>query len=242
MKWSTRFHIAERHKRVLSSLGHYLASDIVLDYSFEKLTTEFDALLDAAQAKYMLNEKDLVAGLSDQELQAKQGAKERTVFNYTVVRFGLQRFRKLVADIFDKEFDAKFDELEASVYDRMSDLLPSTQAEWIKVLNKVATMSVSLDPSSPMAVRLKQEYAYATVNGKTVIELSARAIYHRYRAYCRSTSERPLFPGDHAFLHGLKDCPALISHGPGQELNIPGGAFIFDLDELARMGVEPFKA
>lgn len=241
MKWSTRFHLAERHKRVLSSLGHYLASDIVLDYSFEKLTTEFDALLAQAQEKYMLSEKDLVSGLSDQELQAKQGAKERTVFNYTVVRFGLQKFRKLVADIFDHEFDEKFDELEGAVYDRMSDLLPSTQAEWIKVLNKVATMSVSLDPSSPMAVRNKHEYAYLTVGGKPAIEMSARAIYHRYRAYCRSTSERPLFPGDHAFLHGLKDCPALLSHGPGEELNIPGGAFTFDLEELARMGVEPFK-
>jgi hypothetical protein len=242
MKWSTRFHIAERNKRCLSILGQYIASGIVLDYGFDHLAKEFDALLGEAQAKYMLSEKDLVSGLSQQEIQAKQGAKERTVFNYTVVKFGLQKFRTLIADIFETEFDEIFDELEASVYERMADLLPSTQAEWIKVLNKVATMSVTVDASSPMAVRHRQEYAFLTFRGKSALELSARAVYHRYRAYCRSTSERPLFPGDHAFLHGLKDCPALMQHGAGEQLSIPGGSFIFDLDELSRMGVEPFKA
>ena len=70
---------------------------------------------------------------------------------------------------------------------------------------------------------------------------SARAAYHRYRAYCKSISKRPLFPGDQAFLHGLKDCPALLNHGPGVDLNVPGGSYIFDLNELSRMGVEPFK-
>lgn len=241
MKWSTKFHLAERNKRCLSVLGQYMASDVVLDYSFEQLTVEFDALLQEAQDRFMLSEKDLTNGVSPEELQAKQGAKERTVFNYTVVRFGLQKFRKLLRDIFDNEFEETFDLLEGSVYDRMSDLLPSTQAEWVKVLNKVATMSVTVDPMSPMAIRRGQEYAYGTLRGKDTLELSARAVYHRYRAYCRSISEKALFPGDHAFLHGLKDCPALLEQGPGKDLNVPGGSFIFALDELTRMGVEPFK-
>lgn len=242
MKWSSRFHIAERHKRCLAILGQYLASDVVLDYSFKTLAEEFDALLQEAQDKYMLSEKDLARGLSQEALQAKQGAKERTVYNYTVVRFGLQKFRKLVKDIFDDEFEELFSILEGSVYDRMGDLLPSTQPEWVKVLNKVATMSVSVDPASPMAIRRGSEYAYGELRGKQTLELSARAVYHRYRAYCKSISERPLFPGDQAFLHGLKDCPALLEQGPGHSLQVPGGSFIFDLDELSRMGVEAFKA
>lgn len=241
MKWSTRFHLAERNKHALSILGQYIASGVVLDYGMPQLTVEFDAMLLEAQQTFMLSEKDLKAGLSDDEMRAKQGAKERTVFNYTVTRFGLRKLRQLVKDIFDDEFEERFAELEGSVYDRMADLLPSTQAEWVKVLNDVATMSVSVEPSSPFSIRKGYEYNLLMYQGKSALELSARAAYHRYRGYCRTISKRPLFPGDHAFLHGLKDSPALLYHGPGQELNVPGGSYIFDLDELSRMGVESFK-
>lgn len=241
MKWSTRFHLAERNKHALSILGQYIASGVVLDYGMPQLTQEFDAMLLEAQQTFMLSEKDLKAGLSDEEMRAKQGAKERTVFNYTVTKFGLRKLRQLVKDIFDNEFEERFEELEGSVYDRMADLLPSTQAEWVKVLNDVATMSVSVEPSSPFSIRKGYEYNLLMFQGKSALELSARAAYHRYRGYCRTISKRPLFPGDHAFLHGLKDSPALMYHGPGQELNVPGGSFIFDLDELSRMGVESFK-
>lgn len=241
MKWSTRFHLAERNKHALSILGQYIASGVVLDYGMPQLTVEFDAMLLEAQQTFMLSEKDLKAGLSDDEMRAKQGAKERTVFNYTVTRFGLRKLRQLVKDIFDDEFEERFAELEGSVYDRMADLLPSTQAEWVKVLNDVATMSVSVEPSSPFSIRKGYEYNLLVYQGRSALELSARAAYHRYRGYCRTISKRPLFPGDHAFLHGLKDSPALLYHGPGQELNVPGGSYIFDLDELSRMGVESFK-
>lgn len=241
MRNSSRFHLALRGKQVLSILGQYVATDVVMDYSTKQLTEEFDVLLQEAQDTYMLSERDLKSGLSDDELRAKQGAKERTVYNYTVVRFGLKKFRHLLKDIFEDEFESLLEELEGSVYDRMADLLPSTQAEWVKVLNMIATMSVSVDSNSPVAIRPGFEYALTMYKGKSALELSARSSYHKYRAYCRSISERPLFPGDQAFLHGLKDCPALLYQGPGEQLAVPGGSFIFDLDELARMGVEPFK-
>lgn len=241
MKWSTRFHVAARHRQVLSILGQYMATDVVMDYSTEKLTEEFDELLQEAQDKFMLSEKDLKSGLSETAMREKQGAKERTVFNYTVARFGLRKFGQLIADIFEDEYAERFTELEGVIYDRMADLLPSTQAEWVKVLNDVATMSVSVDPQSPLAIRKGFEYTLLIYQGKDALELSARAAYHRYRAYCKSISKRPLFPGDQAFLHGLKDCPALLNHGPGVDLNVPGGSYIFDLNELSRMGVEPFK-
>jgi hypothetical protein len=241
MKWSTRFHLAERNKHVLAILGQYMASGIVLEYNVDKLTEEFDVLLQQAQDTFMLSEKDLKAGLSEEALKLKQGAKERTVFNYTVVKFGLRKFRELVRDIFDGEFEDTFQTLEDSVYDRMSDLLPSTQAEWIKVLNKMATMSVSVDGTSPVAIRPSREYVLGSYQGHPALILSARATYHRYRAYCKSISERPLFPGDHAFLSALKDSPALLYQGPMQELEVPGGAYVLNMDELTRMGVEGFK-
>ena len=241
--WSNRFHLFKRNQQVLAILGQYLAADIVLDYSVEALTNEFDPLFREAQDKYMLTAEDMKANLPEEVLKAKQGAKERTVFNYTVTRFGLRKLRALVKDIFeDGEFEPRFEELESSVYERMSDLLTSTMPEWVKVLSTIATMSASVDADSPMAIRKGQEYLHITYKGKDALELSARACYHRYRAYCKAIGQKPLFPGDGAFLHNLKDSPAVMLHSQGNvELNVPGGSFVFDRGELTRMGVEHFK-
>jgi hypothetical protein len=244
MTWSNRFHIFERNRQGLSVLGRYLALDIVEAYSVKQLIADFDPLIKQAQDKYMLSEADVKSGLPEEVLRAKQGAKERTVFNYTVARFGLRRFHQLIKDTFeDDSFDELFKELEDAVYDRMTDLLPSTQAEWVKVLSAIAAMSVSVDQSNTaIAIRPREEYALITYKGKAALELSARSAYHRYRAYCKQIGQRPLFPGDGAFLHGLKDSSALLGMG-SVELKVPGGgAFIFDMDELKRMGVDDFRA
>jgi hypothetical protein len=243
MTWSNRFHIFQRHKQCLAILGRYIARDIVDVYSVKQLIAEFDPLLKEAQDKYMLSEADVKSGMPEDMLKAKQGAKERTVFNYTVARFGLRRFHQLIKDTFeDDSFDEIFKGLDDSIYDRMTDLLPSTQAEWVKVLSAIATMSVSVDPTNAaMAIRQGQEYAITVHRGKTALELSARSAYHRYRGYCKQIGQRPLFPGDQAFLHGLKDSSALMHFGTSDKLNIPGGSFFFDMDELKRMGVEDFK-
>lgn len=241
LTWSTRFHIFQRNHQCLSILGQYLANDTVLHYSVEQLTQDFDPLFSEAQDKYMLSQQDLKNGLSEEDMKAKQGAKERTVFNYTVARFGLRRFRALVKDIFDNDFEQIFEGLESSIYDRMTDLLPSTQPEWVKVLSQIAVMSVNVEKdNSSMAIRVGSEYAFTKKNGKDALELSARSSYHRYRAYAKVIGQKPLFPGDGAFLHGLKDSPAVLAVDIGDKLKVPGGVFYLDLEELARMGVEPF--
>lgn len=101
-------------------------------------------------------------------------------------------------------------------------------------------MSYSVEDAAPTAVRKNYEYAHTTLGGRNVLELSVHTAYHRYRVYAKSAGIQPLFQGPEAFAHAVKDSSAFIKTGVGSKLNAPR-TYIFDADELARLGVEVFK-
>jgi hypothetical protein len=241
LKWLARYQAWDRNKKQLAILGRYLASEAINTTTIKSLQTEFDVIFEEARNKFMLTEADLSRGLDEKTLTEKQGAKERSVYNFTVARFGLLRFKRLIDTIFGQaEFAEIFKELDEAVYSRMSDLQPATQAEWAKVVDSFATMSYAVDADSQWALRKGTEYALAGYNGRNVVEISMVACYLKYRAYYRSTGSKPLFSGVQSFMHSIKDSPALIEHGHGRELDQPG-VFIFDVDELAKLRVGQFK-
>lgn len=242
LKWLSRFHAWSRNKQHLSILGQHLATEVIETVTVESLQKEFDVIFQEAQDKYMLTEADLVrTDLDEATIAEKRGAKERSVYNFTVALFGLRKFRKLVDKIYGpSEFHTTFDALEAAVYTRMSDLQPATQAEWAKVLNAFASMSYSVDEDSAFSLRPGREYAIGQRNGRNVVEVALLPCYLRYRGYMRSTSTNPLFAGPTPFKHSIKDSPALLESGFGAILEQPD-VFVFDTDELAKLGVGQFK-
>jgi hypothetical protein len=241
LKWLARYQAWRRNKHLLAILGQYLATEAIQTTTLESFRDEFDAMYEEARRKYMLTEHDLSANLDEKTLADKQGAKERSVFNFTVARFGLLRFKRLIDAIFgEEEFAELFKELDEAVYTRMSDLQPATQAEWAKVLDTFATMSYAVDGDSPYALRASKEYMNGALGGRNVVEISMLASYLKYRGYMKSTSSRPLFSGAQSFLHAIKDSPAFIKSGHGEMLDQPG-VFTFDVDELAKLRVGAFK-
>jgi hypothetical protein len=238
------FNALDRNKQQLAILGQYLASQVIEEYSVDRLREEFDPMFEEAKQKYLLTDKDIAqaAQLSNEQLAEKRNSKERTVFNYTVVRFGMQRYRKLVEAIFGaSEFKELLDKLEAGVYSRMSDLQVATQPEWAKVLSQMADMSWTVDAEAPHAMRMGKEYMLSNVGGVDVIEVALKSAYFRYRQYANSHRSKILFSGDAAFQHAMKDCPAKMDYGMGKALKQPG-VFTFRVDRLAEAGVPPFKA
>jgi hypothetical protein len=241
LKWYARFTHFVNQRHNMAVIGRFIAANIVHNYSLEKLREEFDALYNEAQATYMLTEKDLASGISEDEMRKKQGAKQRTVFNFTVSRFGLLKFKEVIDMIYGQaEFAESFAHLDAAIYSRMQDLLPATQAEYLKVLTTFASMSYQ-DPDSPSVLVRGQHYALIDYGGKDAIEFSMRACYHRYRVHCKNISYKPLFSGDPAFLHAMRDSTALLEQGGSHKIIAPGGSFIFDLHELTKLGVDNFK-
>lgn len=234
----------EQKRHCLAVIGKYLAQQTLHRYSVEQLQEDFGAVYAAARRKYMLNEDDVRGNLEGVSLEEKQQAKERTVFNFSVAQFGLQRFRKIIEGVFEEEFEELFGnafrEAEAGVFERMTDLYQNTQPEWLKVFNSFSEMSFS-DDNAPWKLREGTDYAFVQYQGRECVELYVRQSYSRYRMYCRSQSVKPLYQSEGPFLHGLRDCPAVAGQNIVLSLAVPGGSHIFSLAELNRLGFRGFK-
>jgi len=239
-KWLGRFRTVQRNKEHLSMLGMYFASDIIEETTMESFQTEFDELYAKACYDYLINDNDLKGNISDADLRVKQNAKERSVFNHSVALFGFKQFRRVVNLLLDDALDEMMEGLESTIYVRMSDLSNSTMPEYLKTLNLFSTMSHHLEADRTDAIRQGFEFAFSNKGDKDTLELSVKACYLKYRAYCRSVGMAPLFSGPDSFVYAIKDSPALISMGLGKSLTSPGIA-TFDMGELLRMGIEPFR-
>ncbi len=240
LKNLARFQAFRRNRGHLGILGQYLAASIINEMTLEKFTSEFDALYATAQDRYMLTEADLQGDTDAETLKDKQNAKERSVYNHTVAKFGFQQFRRLVNTLLGPVLDPLMGELEDGIYTRMSDLHSATTPEHVKVLKEMSTISHHVDADRNEALRMGHEYAFITLGGKDCIEIAIRPAYTRYRMYMRSSGSQPLYGGYESFAHALKDSPAFVKYGTGETLQVPG-VFVFDTDELARLGVDMFK-
>lgn len=239
---SSLFQIFRANKKHLSILGQYLAGQVLNQYDVAKLREEFDVLYEAARLKYLLTDRDAGADMESEEMVAKAQGKERSVFNYTVAKFGFAQFRALVNKCLpgDNGLDGLMEPIESAVYEGMHRLQQSTMPEYLKVLSMMSTMSYAVDPSNNDSMRKGREYDFTTMGGSDLMELSARTAYIRYRMYCRASSMVPLFPSHESFIMSLKDSSSLVKHGTGTKIHEPG-VFTFRVDELARLGVDPFK-
>jgi hypothetical protein len=58
--------------------------------------------------------------------------------------------------------------------------------------------------------------------------------------YCRSTGLEALFASPESFAHSIQDSSAFVKKGTGVGLQVPG-VYTFDVNELAKLGVDVFK-
>lgn len=233
-KYRVHFDAAKADHQLLGILGKYMAAQIVNRYSLDKLAEEFEPLWHEARKELMMAGVE-VSSLTESDIRKRSGAKDRTVFNYTVAKFGLIKIKNLIHGMFDDEFDAVFAAQEATIYDSMVELQDTTIAEWLKVFNVFGDMAV-LDPGSSYFLREGRDYAHVVYNGKECLEIYARSCYFKYRAYCMSTGSKPLFHGEQAFVHGISAVTAIMGVNTSVELDCPGGSHLFDAVELGRAG------
>lgn len=238
-QWLQRWQAFRRDKHLLGILGQYLAVSIVHEYTLDGFRDEFDALYAEAQERFMVTQKDIDGGISEDELRIKQNAKERTVYNHTVALYGFQKFRELVNNAVGSDLDDKMSEMEAGIYSRMSDLQATTTPEVVRVLKDMASMSWSVEKDLPYAVRKGAEYALYDENGQDLLEIDARTMYFRYGMYMRSVGATKLMPGVEAFSHALQDSPAFVGRD-GKGLHRPG-VMVLRVAELTRLGVPTFQ-
>lgn len=235
-KYKEKFDAAVRNRHFLSSIGQYIAAGIVRKYSLEKLDEEFTPVLAKARRALMLTGEE--ENLTAEDMMRRSGAKDRTVFNYAVVEFGLRKVQNLVESLFGKEFNEVFSEMQAGIYDSVEELQAQTLPEWLKVFNCFADMAKA-DEMAPYHLQEGKDFASVEYDGKTCLEIYARACYFKYRAYMGTARAKPLFPSEAAFVHALSGLTALVAKGAHIELDCPGGSHVFDLDILRSAGFLP---
>lgn len=227
------FLAASERKELLGVLGKYIAASIIKRATLESFVEEFTPIYNSTRKELMLSKDDV--DLSPEMLAKKSGAKERTVFNYAVVRFGLQKISNLIRGVYGEEFDTIFAEMNANVCSSVDDIQSQTVPEWLKVLNTFTDMAYT-DPESQSFLIKGKDYAQITYAGVDCMEFNLRSCYHKYRQYQAASRSKSLFPGESAFIFAMSNTPALLARGRSVELDVPGGSFIFNLQELRANG------
>ena len=230
------FAVANRH--VLGILGQYLAASVLQDLTKDAFKEEFDLMYNKARKALMLQEDDFRT-LEQDEIQVKAAAKERTVYNYTVMEFGLRKLQQLVDVIFPGEFDDEFNGMYEHMYNTMEELRQQTMPEWLKVFN---TFSILAKEDGHSKLVKGEHYDTTSSGSKELLVISLRAAYHRYRVYCSSIGEKALYSSEAAFilacnnLHVLEE-KNVMNH---DALEAPGGVHVFDLNGLRVAGFIDF--
>lgn len=229
-----KFMQAVEKRQYLGILGKYISAQVVKKYSIEDLKAEFDPVYAKTRKELMLQDGEELGA----DNQHKAGAKERTVFNYSVVKFGLIKFKNLLHSIFDTEFDEVLNSMIDKAVSTVIDIQNHTIPEWLKVLNSFADMA-RLDPALGYALKDNKDYAIYQLEGTNVIEFYARGCYFKYRHYTAIARSKPLFPTEQAFVHALEHLTALVKKNVPGVLNVPGGSHILNLQELRSQGFTP---
>ena len=228
-----RFSRAVDKKDLLGMLGKYIAAGIIKRTTLESFAEEFNVIYNATRKELMLSADDV--DLTPEVLSKKSGAKERTVFNYSVVKFGLRKIENLIQGIFGEEFTQLFTEMQATVCSSVDDIQAQTVPEWLKVLNTFTDMA-HLDPESTCFLVPGKDYAAVSYGGAACMEFNLRSCYHKYRQYMAISRTKPLFPGESAFVFAMGNTPALVAKNAEVELQVPGGSYVFNLAELRSNG------
>lgn len=237
-KYFKHFQKAGLNRHLLGCIGQYLAAEAVNTFTLESFREKFDPIYDDARKQLMLQEDDDASKMSVEAYTAKASAKERTVFNYAVAKFGLVQLKEVLMKLYGPELDEFIEPMIAEAFSNVEELQQQTQPEWLKVLNTLTHMT-RLQVDDPARLIKGTDYAIVQVDGENCLEIYARACYFKYRVYMKQGGLKPLYPSQSAFEHGLVTLPALVSKGVSHSLMAPGGSHTLSIEEMRQVGFIP---
>lgn len=237
-KYFKHFQKAGLNRHLLGCIGQYLAAEAVNTFTLESFREKFDPIYDDARKQLMLQEDDDSSKMSVEAYTAKASAKERTVFNYAVAKFGLVQLKEVLMKLYGPELDEFIEPMIAEAFSNVEELQQQTQPEWLKVLNTLTHMT-RLQVDDPARLIKGTDYAIVQVDGENCLEIYARACYFKYRVYMKQGGLKPLYPSQSAFEHGLVTLPALVSKGVSHSLMAPGGSHTLSIEEMRQVGFIP---
>lgn len=212
----------------LSSLGRAVM-EMGFRINLEKMAVEFRTIVAEVKAR-------------NAHLPARRKVPERLIFNRAVVTQGLLILKRTLAQVFGTAFDEDIAALtttkeRSSAIDEMVQL--NSISEMSKAISRIALLSRRID--TPWEIRPGKDYLL----GPTWVEIKVEAAFDKYRAFCMSTGESPLFDSIYAFQFALRSyVPVTDKHCVSSPLREEGSTEMIlrlDLRLLQAEGVQSFR-
>lgn len=230
---------------MLSAAGMAMAARMLSPEIMPRFREMFSQMFAEMQDQHMLREGDVdlmeSGEMTADEFSRRSKNKMRNVYNNTVALFGLNSFKSICTWVLGDEFaelEDKFKELGDAIFSTMDAANRATVAEYIKVLTNLSDMARVADTEGYKLVE-GVEYNLSEYGSKSVILLSPRACYFKYRLMCRTVGQNPLFPSESSFIQALRDCPQFMNTHSGTA-KLPVEALVMARDELVASGMADF--
>jgi hypothetical protein len=163
----------------------------------------------------------------------------RPAFNLAIAMTGLDFMQTTLARVFGDLFDARLEEMKASILDNVMDSIPRNLSEVSRVLDTMANLTRHLDDD----LRMEAGIDYVVAEDGSWLELKVRNAFDKYVKYQRSLGLEVLFDSHNAWQ------TALINYGGTTQRAMPGSvlydsprAVVFKLSMayLEKEGVDSF--
>jgi hypothetical protein len=163
----------------------------------------------------------------------------RPAFNLAIAMTGLDFMRTTLARVFGDLFDARLEEMKASILNNVMDNIPRNLSEVSRVIDTMANLSRHLDDE----LRLESGVDYVVSEDGSWVELKVRSAFDKYVKYQRSLGLEVLFDSHNAWQTALVNYGGTVQRAmPGSVLYDSPRAVVFKLSMsyLDKEGVDSF--
>lgn len=183
------------------------------------------------------------ANLAEVDAAAPDSAVDRVRYNIAVLLTGFDFFGQVLAAHFGDTYAGRLAELRQYLADVSTYTTANVMSEPAKVLNTLALISRTEDPTSEVGLLYGQDYAFT--RGGDQLDIKLRNTYVKYVTWCRRKGITSLYDDEGAFIQGLSNFVATVDrHANDSVLKETGltKVFRFDVQLLLKEGIEPFQA
>jgi hypothetical protein len=183
------------------------------------------------------NLSSIKEGVSDSD----SGKSARPAFNLAVILTGLDFLQGTLQRVFGWTFDAKLEEMKASIVNNVMENIPTNMSEASRVLDTMARLTRSTEDE----VRLEYGVDYTIADDGTTLDLKLNLAYDKYVKYQRNLGLEVLFDSHNAWKSAMTSYGGTRSKScvDNNSLYDSPRALIYrlDLSFMEKEGIDSFK-
>lgn len=199
--------------------------------------------LDAMRTEFTAVKAEIEARLPPMDDETRKRAAPRMVYNRAVIVHALRTLQQILGRRFGTEFDPDINSLlESKTVDSSEEaraVQMHSMSEISKTVSRIALLSREIDV--PWQMQMGKDY----FPGEGYVEIKVERAYDRYRRYCASIGDTPLFDNLDSFMHALAAYTPVTDRVCAQSAlrddETTERIFRLDTRRMAKEGVQSFR-